>query len=109
MKEMSANWEKFGNNMALIEAHKITKMILVLVGIFAFCNTFQVLNQWIQSDIVECIGDLLLTINSSINGIIYGIFNKKFREAFLSCNSSLSTSDATFGKRKENIKLNTIL
>ena len=112
MKDISDAMGNFGNNASLMKAHRMTKMILVLVGIFALCNSLQNLNQWLKNDIVECIGDLMLIINSSINGIIYGIFNKKFRDAFLSCNSSLKTysvtSDVVFDKRGKNMKMSNV-
>ena len=53
MKDISDAMGNFGNNASLMKANRMTKMILVLVGIFALCNSLQNLNQWLNNDIVE--------------------------------------------------------
>ena len=60
------------------------KMVMVIVGIFVFCNSFQILNYFFKNNIVECIADFFLTFNSSINAIVYGIYQKKYQEILLS-------------------------
>ena len=83
----------------VMKPQKMTKRIMIIVGIFMVCNSFQVLNNVLKIGILESVADLLLTINSSINGIIYGIFSKNFRDTFLSCHArernSLSITKST--------------
>ena len=83
----------------VMKPQKMTKRIMIIVGIFMICNSFQVLNNLLKIGILESVADLLLTINSSINGIIYGIFSKNFRDTFLSCHArernSLSITKST--------------
>ena len=111
MSKMTRQMGSFKNHqrVSLIKAHKMTKMIMVIVGIFTFCNTFQILNYIIKNQLVESFANLFIGVNSSVNGIIYGIFNKKFREAFLSCSANIrsisTTSDVTFEKTRKNLKI----
>ena len=106
MREIASPMRDFTKNIACMSSYRMTKRIMVIVGIFVFCNSIQVLNYVVQFSLLESIADLLLTINSSINGIVYGIFSKSFRETFLSCNSSNRTSttldEAVTNRRRQN-------
>ena len=62
----------------------MNKMIISIVGVFVFCNSFQILNYFIKSNMIESIADFFLTFNSSINAIVYGIFSRKYQEVLLS-------------------------
>ena len=73
------------------EENKVTKMIMIIVGIFVFCNTFQVLYYAITFKgltypgyIMFLLSSFLATFNSSINVVVYGIFNEKYRKIFKS-------------------------
>ena len=64
---------------------------MIIVGIFVFCNTFQVLYYAITFKgmnypgyIMFLVSSLLATFNSSINVVVYGIFNEKYRKIFKS-------------------------
>ena len=58
---------------------KMEKMIMVIVGIFIFCNSVQVLNTFVQNNSLELMADILLAVNSSVNAIVYGIFSQKYQ------------------------------
>ena len=64
---------------------------MIIVGIFVFCNTFQVLYYAItfqgltyEGYIMFLLASFLATFNSSINVVVYGIFNEKYRKIFRS-------------------------
>ena len=64
---------------------------MIIVGIFVFCNTFQVLYYAITFNgltypgyIMFLLSSFLATFNSSINVVVYGIFNEKYRKIFKS-------------------------
>ena len=78
MKGYNDMLKDLNNRTSMVKPQKMTKRIMVIVGIFMLCNSFQVLNNVLKIGILESVADLLLTINSSINGIIYGIFSKNF-------------------------------
>ena len=58
---------------------------MVIVGIFVFCNSFQIFNYFLKSKVMESIADFFLTFNSSVNAIVYGIYQKKYQEILLMC------------------------
>ena len=70
----------------------MTTMMFVVVSVFTFANFFYFLckilgltNAIEKTTIDEYLrpfADLLMTLNSSVNVIIYGIFSKRFREIF---------------------------
>ena len=99
MKGYNDMLKDLNNRTSMVKPQKMTKRIMVIVGIFMLCNSFQVLNNVLKIGILESVADLLLTFNSSINGIIYGIFSKNFRDTFLSCHArernSLSITKST--------------
>ena len=85
----------------------MTNMIMTIVGIFLICNFTRILfyffnlpetfNGSIWRLISSVVVHLFMTINSSTNVIVYGIFSKKYREMFLQyfCpNSSKSKNNA---------------
>ena len=83
-----------------IEA-KLATMISIIVSVFVICNSFEgivfilssqeILNLAIIQEYLRPLADLLLVLNSSINVVIYCIFKREFREAFIQfyfqCNS----------------------
>ena len=68
-------------------------MMFVVVSVFTFANLFYFLCKFLgQTNAIEedtitnylrPFAFLFMTINSSVNGVIYGIFSKRFREIFL--------------------------
>ena len=70
----------------------MTTMMFVVVSVFTFANFFyflcKILRQSkavpedILDDYLRPFADLLMTLNSSVNVIIYGIFSKRFRRIF---------------------------
>ena len=71
----------------------LTIMTMVIVLVFAICNSFyglyyilrsQELITKIQKSYLYPTACVFLVLNSSVNVIIYGIFNKKFRITFVS-------------------------
>ena len=71
----------------------MTTMMFVVVSVFTFANLFYFLCKFFkETEIIEKntiknylrpFADLLMTLNSSVNVIIYGIFSKRFRKIFL--------------------------
>ena len=74
------------------------KMVMVIVGIFVFCNSFQILNYFLKNNIVESIADFFLTFNSSINAIVYGIYQKTYQEILLSTLPKFSHTDSIINR-----------
>ena len=75
------------NTEKSLDESRITKMIMTIVGIFIFCNSFPVFYTIAKKDpftayILGLIAHFLVTINASINTVIYGIFNSKFKNVF---------------------------
>ena len=70
---------------------RITQMIMMIVGMFVFCNTFQILYYTFFTikgyDSTRygmyLFGYLIVTVNSSINALFYGIYCKKYRKVFM--------------------------
>ena len=64
---------------------QLTKQILVIIGVFIICNissvatAVQVGTFGSKAHLFVSIGDAFITLNCSINAIIYGIFSPKFR------------------------------
>ena len=88
------------------EDRRMTNMIMTIVGIFLICNFTRILFYFFNLPdsfkgsiwrlISSVVVHLFMTINSSTNVIVYGIFSKKYREMFLQCfcpNSSKSKND----------------
>ena len=75
------------------EDRKMTNMIMTIVGIFLICNFTRIIfyffnlpktfKESIWRLISSVVVHLFMTINSSTNVIVYGIFSKKYREMFL--------------------------
>ena len=75
------------------EDRKMTNMIMTIVGIFLICNFTRILFYFFNLPetfkgsiwrlISSVVVHLFMTINSSTNVIVYGIFSKKYREMFL--------------------------
>lgn len=72
--------------------HSVTKMLLVVVLVFFLCCMLPLVNHSIEVLHVErpdwlnrlvMVSNLLVTVNSSINFVIYVIFGKKFQHVFL--------------------------
>ena len=71
---------------------RVTKMTITIVAVFVFCNAFESIvwilasQEMISLDLVQNylrpLADLLMTINSSVNIVIYSYFNKEFKEKF---------------------------
>ena len=65
--------------------------MMVVIGTFFFCNIFATIvamkaeadgKNGTDSNLFVSVSDLFLTLNCSINMIIYGIFGQKFRRTF---------------------------
>ena len=85
------------------EQKKITIMIIVVVGVFLVCNTFDCI-WWILyslkvelPDMFYCVSIFTKMLNSSVNVIIYASFGKKFRDSFseLFCTRCQTQEDKT--------------
>ena len=69
---------------------QLTKQILVVIGAFIICNICTVAvaiksrthSFQNHTHLLVSIGDLFITLNCSLNVIIYGIFSQKFRAIF---------------------------
>ena len=83
IKDTAAQVREFYKGKKTVDEVKMEKMIMVIVGIFIFCNSLQVLNYIVKSNALELMADLLLSVNSSVNAIVYGIFSKKYQEMLL--------------------------
>ena len=99
--------KEFQKDKTNIEDIKMEKMIMVIVGIFIFCNSLQVLNKFVKTSAMELVADLLLTVNSSINAIVYGIFSEKYQKVLknsiaTSCGCGIQPED-TISIRRPNI------
>ena len=74
-----------------VQDKRITKMIMAIVGMFVFCNTFQILYYTFFTIkgydstryFMYIFGYLIVTINSSINALFYGIYSQKYRKVFM--------------------------
>ena len=72
-----------------LDESKITKMTMVIVGIFICFTSVPLVIVYLleyggsKSLVLRGITHVLLTTSSSVNAIIYGIFNKKFRNLFI--------------------------
>ena len=69
MKGYNDMLKDLNNRTSMVKPQKMTKRIMVIVGIFMLCNSFQVLNNVLKIGDLESVADLLSTINSSMNGI----------------------------------------
>ena len=72
---------------------RLTKMSITIVVVFTVCNSFYTIYYILKSKAMLTTFDkrylhstarIFAIINSSVNVIIYGVFNKKFRETFCS-------------------------
>ena len=84
---------------------RISKMVISIVAIFLFCNSFQVVafsmlagtrRENFSSYVVVLLGYFLTAVNSSLNAVVYGIFNKKCRVIFFKyfcCQSSKKSNE----------------
>ena len=72
---------------------RLTKMSITIVVVFTVCNSFYMIYYILKSRTVlrnlDCqylhsTARIFAIINSSMNVIIYGVFNSKFRETFCS-------------------------
>ena len=116
MKQTSDRMKRFSNCESLVKKHKISKMIMVIVGIFVLCNCPLVLNYLgLENGTLEMIADFLITLNSSTNAIVYGIFSKKYQEILVEimsscglpqCNRKNSSIEPQENVRKNRISVN---
>ena len=72
---------------------RLTKMSITIVMVFTVCNSFYTIYYILKSKAMLTTFDkrylhstarIFAIINSSVNVIIYGVFNSKFRETFCS-------------------------
>ena len=92
---------------------KLTIMAMVLILVFVFCNSFFTLYYFLKYH--KVIGEaekqylyptacVFTVLNSSVNVIIYGIFDMKFRRIFISlflpCQSSESNNEDRIGNTR---------
>ena len=79
-----------------------TKKILAVIGVFFFCNLFNGIFGIVATSasvdshtriILADISIMLVVLNSSVNVIIYGIFDLKFRQIFLELFCSCSQTN----------------
>nr|BAO01090.1 neuropeptide GPCR A40 [Nilaparvata lugens] len=83
----------------------LATMLLCVVVVFFLCNVLALVNNLLESfyeiliDELIKLSNLLVTINSSVNFVIYVIFGEKFKRLFLKifCSHSIWT---TFGGRE---------
>lgn len=94
----------------------LATMLMCVVVVFLICNILPMVSNAHETFIADPpqwmvqIGNLLVTINSSINFIIYVIFGRKFKRIFLKlfCSSGLSGRDSPeFQTYDESIITNT--
>ena len=87
---------------------QILKMVISVVVMFVCCNSFQVMAFYMlgtsgdtfKTYIVFLLGYFFAALNSSINAVVYGIFNKKYRAIFLEyfcCKSSKWANESSSG------------
>ena len=85
---------------------RLTIMSITIVVVFTVCNSFYVIYKILNSQTMlrnfdkqylHSTARIFAIINSSVNVIIYGVFNRKFRETFCSlfckrsaCNENLN-------------------
>ena len=73
---------------------RITIMIMMVVGIFVACNSFQFAYNVYQAyrgpnfnkitnRVMYVVTYFIAILNSSVNAVVYGIFSKKYREVFV--------------------------
>ena len=71
---------------------RLTTMISLIVAIFIVCNSFEslmfifdslgLIPRNIVEDFLRPLADFLIIVNSSMNVVIYNIFNESFRKLF---------------------------
>ena len=66
---------------------RITMMVMSVVWLFVICNSFQfayyqAFRSSMSSYVMFVLSYFVGTVNSSVNSVVYGIFNKKYREVF---------------------------
>ena len=97
-------------------------MILAVVGIFLICNTCTIMcyayvskNGFAYSGmgdtrhgIVNLIGVLFVLISTSLNAVVYGIFNKKYRKMFLKYFCIRKSEEENNSKSNSNTNLTNI-
>ena len=75
------------------QERRLTKMSITIVVVFTVCNSFYTLYYILKSkamltevnkQYLHSTARIFAIINSSVNVIIYGVFNSKFRETFCS-------------------------
>ena len=67
---------------------RITMMVMSVVWLFVICNIFQfayyqAFRSSMSSYVMFVLSYFGLTLNSSVNSVVYGIFSKKYRAVFL--------------------------
>ena len=70
---------------------QILKMVISVVVMFVCCNSFQVIAFYMfgtsgytfKTYIALLLGYFFAGLNSSLNAVVYGIFNKKYRSIFM--------------------------
>ena len=91
---------------------RLATMISLIVAIFIVCNSFEslmfifdslgLIPRNIVEDFLRPFADFLIIVNSSMNVVIYNIFNKSFRKSFcklyLPCLSAKESNSMTLSE-----------
>ena len=95
------------------QKRKVTIMVLVLVSVFLSCNITEFV-WWMLKTHKEtfnplgsftCFTEFALTLNSSVNVIIYGTFGEKFRKTFRNLFCSFCSNQNEQSMASESIPL----
>ena len=124
---MSASLGNKGRtNKQKAQEARLTTMISLIVAIFIVCNSFEslmfifdslgLIPRNIVEDFLRPFADFLIIVNSSMNVVIYNIFNESFRKLFcklyLPClsakeSNAMTLSESTNPRKKTAITSST--
>ena len=105
-------------NKPKLHQRKLTIMAMVLVTVFVICNSFYsiyfilrglkiISSKATVSQYLYPIACLFTVLNSSVNVIIYGIFDMKFRRVFLSLFCGICLPQSSILKKETSTPLAT--
>ena len=90
IRKTKANLAKFATNISKQKAteDRITMMVIVVVWLFVVSNSFQfayyqTFRSSMASYVMFVLSYFVVTLNCSVNSVVYGIFSKKYREVFV--------------------------
>ena len=104
------------NQNTMINENRVAKMVMVMVVLFVVCNSAESLTNVLM--VYKIVGanlstratlHFLIVFNSSVNTIVYGLFNKKFRRLFFNlicpCYKQIDQETTVVSTSKSNPKL----